>query len=143
MATFTFFHEFKNNLANGAIDLDSHSFKIALTNTAPTAATDDELADITQISAGNGYTTGGNALASVVWEETGAGVGTWRFVSADNVFTASGGSIGPFRYVVLYDDTSTNDKLMGYLDYGTGLTVTDGNTFTVDVNPTDGWFQLS
>ena len=88
---------------------------------------------------------GGQAIDSVVWEETGAGTGVWRFVSADEVFTASGGSIGPFRYVVLYDDTPTSpaDPLVGYLDYGTNLTVTDGNTFTVDINATNGWFQLS
>ena len=65
MATFTLFDEFIFNLGAGNIDLDSHTFKIVLSNTAPTAATDDELADITQIANGNGYTTGGETLASV------------------------------------------------------------------------------
>lgn len=144
MATFTFFHEFKGNLGLALINLNTNTFKIALTNTAPTVATDDELADITQISASGGYTAGaggGYALDSVSWAETGAGTGVWRFTSADEVITASGGDIGPFRYVVLYSDTSTNDKLVGYLDYGAAVTVTDGNTFTVDVGAS-GWFEL-
>jgi hypothetical protein len=141
MATFTFYDEFKLNVTNANINLSTDTFKVALTNTAPVVATHDEFADITEISAGNGYTAGGQALDSVTWAETGAGTGIWQFTSADEVFTASGGSIGPFRYIVLYSDTSTNDKLVGYLDYGSSISVTDGNTFTVDVGA-GGWFTL-
>lgn len=142
MATFTFFHEFKNNLGNGAIDLDSHTFKAVLSNTAPVVGTDDELADVTQIANGNGYTTGGVTLTSVTWSETGAGLGVWRFNAADFTWTASGGSIGPFQYIEIYDDTSTGDKLVGYYDYGAPITITDGNAFTVDIG-TNGIFELS
>ena len=142
MPTFQFFHEFKNNLGNGAIDLDSHTFKAVLTNTAPTLGTDDELADITQIANGSGYTTGGVTLASVTWLETGAGLGVWRFTCADFSWTASGGTIGPFQYVVVYSDTSTGDKLVGMLDYGTAISVTTGNGFTADVGAS-GLFELS
>jgi hypothetical protein len=141
MATLVLFDEFKLNVTNATINLSTDSFKVALSNTAPTAATDDELVDITQIAAGNGYTAGGQLLDSVTWAETGAGTGIWQFTSADEVFTASGGTIGPFRYVILYSDTSTNDKLIGYLDYGSSISVTDGNTFTVDVGA-NGWFTL-
>jgi hypothetical protein len=144
MATFTFFDEFKKYIGDGTIDLDTHTFKIALTNSAPTTGTNTVLADITQISGVNGYTTGGNTLGTVTWAETGAGTGIWQFTSADSVWTASGGSIGPFRYVVLYDDTPTSpaDPLIGLLDYGSNVTVTTGNTFTVDVGA-NGWFRLS
>jgi hypothetical protein len=144
MATFVFFDEFKPQLANEEHDLGSDTFKVVLTNTAPTVATDDALADITQIANGNGYTTGGATLTSVTWAETSGGSGVWQFTSADVVWTASGGSIGPFRYVVLYNDTPTTptvDPLVGYLDYGSSITVTTGNTFTVDVGAS-GWFQL-
>lgn len=143
MATFTFFDEFKKFLGDGTVDLDSHSFKWALTNTAPNAGTDDTLSDITQISGGNGYTTGGTGLTSVTWTETGSGTGIWRFTAADTVFTASAGSIGPFRYAVLYDDTPTSpaDPLVGYLDYGSSVTITAGNTFTIDVG-SSGIFTL-
>ena len=142
MATFTFFHEFRGSLGLSILNLDTATHKWALTNTAPTAGTDDELADITQIANANGYTTGGTTAANSAWAETGAGTGVWRFTADDTVFTASGGSIGPFRYAVLYDDTSTGDKLIGYLDYGTALTITDGNTFTIDVGAS-GIFELS
>lgn len=144
MATFTFFDEFKKYIGDGTADLDTHTFKIVLTNSAPTTGTNTVLADITQIANGNGYTTGGNTLGTVTWAETGGGTGIWQFTSADSVWTASGGSIGPFRYVVLYDDTPTSpaDPLVGLLDYGSNVTVTTGNTFTVDVGA-NGWFRLS
>ena len=141
MATFTFYDEFKLNVTNTNINLSSDTFKVALTNAAPNAGTHDELADVTQITAANGYSSGGTALTTVTWSETGAGTGIWKFSSDDVVFTASGGSIGPFRYAVLYSDTSTNDKLVGYLDYGSSISVSDTNTFTVDVGA-NGWFQL-
>ena len=135
MATFTFFDEFKKYLADGTIDLDTHTFKAMLSNTAPTTATNTVKADITEISAGNGYTAGGTALTSVTWSETGAGTGIWQWTAADISWTASGGSIAAFRYVIIYDDTPTSpaDPLVGLWDYGSALTVTDGNTFTADI----------
>lgn len=141
MATFTFFDEFAENMS-GSINLNSDTFKLALTNTAPTADTDDELGDITQISAGNGYSAGGTALANVTWAETGAGTGIWKFSSDDVTFTASGGDIATHRYAVLYSDTSTNDKLVGYVDRGASAVVTNGNSRTWDVGA-NGWFQLT
>lgn len=144
MATFTFFDEFKKYIGDGTIDLDTHTFKWALTNTAPVTGTATNLAAITQIAAGNGYTTGGTALTGVTWTETGAGTGTWKFDAADTVFTAAGGSIGTFRYAVLYDDTPTSpaDPLVGMLDYGSAVTITVGNTFTIDVGA-GGIFTLA
>ena len=133
MATFTLFHEAIYNILNGAIDLDSHTHKAVLTNSAPTAATDDELADITQITQQNGYTTGGVTLSSVTLTETGAGTGIWQWTAADFSWSASGGDFGPFRYIVIYSDTSTGDKLVGYLDYGSAISITNGNSFTVDI----------
>jgi hypothetical protein len=142
MPGFTFFHEFGSNLGNGTIDLDSHAFKWALSNTAPVPATGTVLADIVQLAAGNGYPAGGVTVPSVTWAETAANSGIWRFGAGDSVITAAGGSIGPFRYLVLYDDTPAGDPLVGFLDYGSSITLTDGNTFTVDVTPT-GIFTLT
>jgi hypothetical protein len=144
MATFTFFDEFKKYLGDGTIDLDTHTFKIVLSNSAPTPGTNTVLADITQIASGNGYTTGGNTLGTVTWTETGSGTGIWQWTTADSTWTASGGSIATFRYAVVYDDTPTSpaDPLVGYLDYGSSVTITSGNTFTVDVGG-NGWFRLS
>ena len=136
MATAVLFHEAMLNIGNGLIDLDSHSFKAVLSLTAPVQATNTLLADITQISSGNGYTTGGVALASVTYTESGAGTGIWVWACADFTWTASGGSMADFRYVTVYDDTAAGDPLLLYIDYGATITLTSGSTFTVDVQAT-------
>lgn len=133
MATAVVFHEAMLNIGNGAIDLDSHTFKAVLSAVAPVQATSDELADITEIANGNGYTTGGVTLTGVTYTESGAGTGIWVWTSDDFSWTASAGSMADFRYVVIYSDTSTGDKLLLYIDYGATVTVTVGNTFLVDV----------
>ena len=140
MATFTKFHCFTEDVAEKVHNLGSDTLKVALTNTAPTASTDHELVDITQISAGNGYTTGGTAVTITASSQTS---GTYKLVGNDVVFTASGGSIGPFRYVVLYNDTATNDELIGYWDYGSAATLADTETFTVDFSASNGILQLA
>lgn len=142
MATFTFFDEFKKFLGDGTIDLDTHTFKAVLSNVAPVAGTNTLLADITQIAATNGYTTGGVALTGVTWLESGAGTGIWIWSSADFSWTASGGSMPVFQYVSIYDDTAAGDPLVGFLNYGAALTVTNGNTFLVDVGAS-GIFDLT
>lgn len=143
MAAFTFVHEFGNHLGTGVHNLSTGSFKLGLTNTAPVAATTAVWADITEISAGNGYSAGGPTLDSEAWAETGAGTGIWQFTSADEVITATGGNIGAFRYPVVYNDTPTSpaDPVVGYLDYGSSITITTGNTFTFDVGA-NGIFRL-
>lgn len=142
MATFILFDEFIRYLGDGTIDLDSHTFKAVLSNTAPNAQNNTVLANITQIANGNGYTTGGATLTSVTWAETGSGTGIWRWTAADFSWTASGGAIATFRYIVVYDDTPTSpaDPLVGYWDYGAALDITSSNSFTVDIQ-TNGIFQ--
>lgn len=146
MSTFTFFDEALYNIGAGIIDLDTDTFRAALSNTAPDAAADDELADITQIASGNGYTTvsdgAGEALTSVTWAETGGGTGVWQWTTADATWTASGGAIATFQYLIIVDDTSTNNKLLGYLDYGAAVDITTGNSFTMNVGA-NGHFLLS
>lgn len=144
MATFQFFDEFKRYSMDGTIDLDTHAFRAVLSNTGPNLGTNTVKADITEIGAGNGYVALGVSLASVSWQETGAGTAIWQWTAADWSWTAAGGSIAAFRYVIVYDDTPSSpaDPLVGVLDYGSALTLTDGNTFTVDVGAT-GIFRLS
>lgn len=138
MASFTKFNTFVEALAEKVHNLGSDTLKVALTNTAPTAATDDQLADITQIANGNGYTTGGTAATT---SSSAQSSGTYKLVLADVVFTASG-SMGPFRYAVLYNDTAAGDELIGYWDYGSSITLASGDTFTVDFDGTTGVLQL-
>lgn len=134
MATFNKFNSFVEALAEKVHNLGSDTLKIMLTNSAP-AASNTVKADITEIGAGNGYTAGGTA-ASI--SSSSQSSGTYKLVLADVVFTASGGSIGPFRYAVLYNDTAASDELIGYYDYGSSITLSAGDTFTVDYDPTNG-----
>ncbi|RKE84603.1 hypothetical protein [Rhizobium sp. AG855] len=134
-SSFTLYQDFKEQLGKGVHNFSSATLKIAFTNTAPNAATHTVLADITQISTAGGYTGGaggGLALDSVTYIES-AGVGA--LAAIDETFVASGGSVGPFRYVVLYNDTPTSpvDPLIGYWDYGSSITVGDGEQFTLDL----------
>lgn len=131
MATFNKFQDFSEQLVLGVHDWDTHTFKVALTNTAPSATqttwnTTDHPAPV----AANGYTAGGTATTIAVSETT----GTTTVTGTQVVFTASGGQIGPFRYAVLYNDTSASDNGVGYIDYGSSITLNDGETFTVKFN---------
>jgi hypothetical protein len=133
MATVTFnkFNDYSEQKNRGVHNWGAHVFKWALTNTAPTAA-NTVLADITQIAAGNGYTTGGTTTTAAI-SETG---GTTTVTLTEVVFTASGGSMGTFRYAVLYNDTATSpaDALVGWIDYGAAITLGAGETFTIRAN---------
>lgn len=128
MASFNKFNDFAEQIGLKKINLDTDTLKVFLTNTAP-VATDTAFGTPAEISAGNGYTAGG-ADAQGVWSESPAGTG--QLVCTDIVWTASGGTIGPFRYAVLYDDTSATKHLIGWWDYGSSITLQIGETFTVD-----------
>jgi hypothetical protein len=140
MATFSKFNQFTKDLIDGVHDFDAHTFKVMLTNSAPTASNSVK-ADLTDISAGNGYTAGGTATSIT----TGTSSGVAKVTGTDVVFTASGGTIGPFRYVVLYNDSPTSpaDPLIGYSDYGSSITLNAGETFTVDFDGSAGIFTVT
>lgn len=127
MATQNKFQDFAEQLEKGVHNFASNTFKVALTNTAPNA-TDTILANITQIANGNGYTTGGTATTVTTSEAS----GTMTVSGTAVVFTASG-SMGPFRYAVLYNDTATSpaDALISWSDYGSSITLAATETFTV------------
>jgi hypothetical protein len=139
VATFNKINSFVENVAEKVHNLGSDTLKVVLTNSAP-VATNTVLANITQIANGNGYTTGGTQAVQSSSAQTS---GTYKLVLADVLFTASGGSIGPFRYAALYNDTATNDELIGWYDYGTELTITSGNSFLVDFDPTAGVLTIT
>ena len=132
MATPTTFNSLPEALAEKVHNFSSDTLKIALTNTAPSAA-NTQLTDLTEITAGNGYTAGGFAI-------TVSSSGTYSLVLNAATLTASGGSIGPFRYVVLYNDTASNDELISRFDRGVELTLADGESYTID---SATWLQIS
>lgn len=141
MAAYNKFQSFVENLAEGIIDLDSHTLKAMLTNVAP-VATNSVKADLTEISAGNGYTAGGLTLTASASAQSS---GTYKLTIDDFVWTASGGSIGPFRYVVIYDDTPTSpaDPLICWFDHGSSITLADTETFTADASAANGLLQIA
>jgi hypothetical protein len=130
MAAFVKYETFTENLSEKVHDLDLDTIKVLLTNTAPNVSTHATKADVTEISAGNGYTAGGDDTQNAT-SRTG---GITSITGVDIIFTASGGTIGPFRYAVLYNDTPTSpaDPLIGYWDYGANVTLQSSETFTVD-----------
>jgi hypothetical protein len=134
MATYNKFNVFVEDQFEGVHDWDLHAFKVMLTNTAP-VATNSVRADLTEISGGNGYTTGGTATTIT----TSRSSGTFKATGSDVVFTATG-AVGPFRYAVLYNDTPTSpaDPLVAWWDYGSSVTLQNGETFTVDFDATNG-----
>lgn len=135
------FQPFVEHLAEKVHNLGADTLKVSLTNTAPNA-TDATFSQIVEISAGNGYTAGGSGATI---SSSAQSSGTYKLVLADVTFTASGGSIGPFRYVVLYNDTPTSpaDPLILHWDYGSNITITDGNSFTTDFSATNGVLQVA
>lgn len=138
MATFTKFNSFVEALAEKTHNLGSDTLKVMLTNTAPSSS-NTVAANITQISAGTGYTTGGTAATISSSAQTS---GTYKLVLADVTFTATG-AMGPFRYAVLYNDTASNDELIGYWDYGSATTLQNGETFTTDFDATSGVLTIA
>jgi hypothetical protein len=132
------FQDFAEQVLRGKHDFGSHVFKVALTNTAP-AATNAVLADVTQIS-GGAYTAGGYVLEGVTLTETG---GTAKVVITDEVIAASGGAIGPFRYAVVYNDTTSGKPLVGFSDYGSSITINDGESLAIDFDPSAGVLTLA
>jgi len=123
MATYNKFNAWADTMVEGA-NLATDQFVIALTDTAP-VATNSVLTDITQITYTNLSSRNVSTTSS---SQTG---GTYTLVLADLVLTASG-AVGPFRYVVLYDDTGPSDPLVGWWDYGSSITMANAETFTVD-----------
>ncbi len=130
MATYNKFNSFVEAVAEKVHNLGSDQFKIALTDAAP-AATNTALANITEIAYTNlsarNITTTSSAQTS----------GTYKLTLTDLVLTASG-AVGPFRYIVIYNDTAVNDELIAWFDYGSEITMADTDTLTINFSEANG-----
>lgn len=142
MAAFGKYQTFIEEIFEGGHNLGTDTLKVALTNTAPTPASDTVWSTVVYPApaAANGYTAGGNTLTISSSAQSG---GTYKQVIADSVFTATAGGIGPFRYAIIYNSSKSN-KVVGYYDYGSSITLSNaGDSFTVDFDPTTGMIQAS
>ena len=135
MATGNKFNSFVENLAEKVHNLGSDTLKVALTNSAP-VATNTVLANITEVS----YTNLSSRTLSV--SSSSQTSGTYKLVISDLVLTATG-AVGPFRYVVIYNDTATNDELIAWYDIGSAVTMANTDTVTLDFDGTNGFIQLT
>lgn len=145
MASFVKINDFVANAVEN-MDLESDQLIIALSNTAPSSESSNPTADgngilgnVTQISYSN------LSSRNLTTSSSGQSGGVYKLVLADLTLTASGGSVAAFRYVYIYNDTVTSpaDPLIGYYDYGSSLTLNDGDTFTIDFSPSNGVIQLT
>lgn len=141
MATFNKFNSFTEAVAEKVHNLGADTFFVQLMNSAPSAANAVETDLPADLGTANGYTAGGVTCGIATLSSQSAGVYTLKI--ADKIITASGGSIGPFRYVVLFNNTATNKELIGWFDYGVALTLNNTETFTIDFDDTNGVLTLT
>jgi len=136
MATPTFFNSFKEALSEKVHNLGSDQLKIALTNSAPLTS-NTVLANITEIAYTNLSTRNVTTISS---SQTS---GTYKLDLTDLVLTSTGGSTGPFRYIVLYNDTAASDELIYFLDYGSSITLAAGESITINFDNSTGAITLT
>ena len=136
MATYNKFNSFVEAEAEKSHNLGADTLTVAMTAAANApVATNTVLANLTEIS----YTNcSARAITTTTSSQTS---GTYKLVLADLVLTASGGTVGPLRYVAIYNDTATSDELIGWYDYGSEITLADGETLTIDFDASNGFIQ--
>jgi hypothetical protein len=140
MAAMTKFNCFAQDIGRKVHNLNADVLKFMLSNVLPVVGNTVK-ANITEIAAGNGYTAGGHALPTNTYVQA---AGVAKLDGGSCIITAAGGSIGPARYAVLYNDTAANDELIGWYDYGSSFTLLDGESLTI--KPTvlaDGYLQVT
>ena len=135
MAVFNKFDCFVENVAEKVHNLGSDQLTLALTNTAPVAG-NTVLANITEITYTNLSTRNLTTSAS---SQT---LGLYKLVVADTTLTSTGGSTGPFRYVVVYNSTAAGGPLIGWYDYASALTLNSGESLTVDFDQVNGLLTI-
>ncbi|CCE04128.1 conserved hypothetical protein [Bradyrhizobium sp. STM 3843] len=143
MAAFNKFNCFVQDVANGLHNMKTgtpHVFKVYLTSTAP-VVTNTVYNTPADLAAANGYAAGGASIGTITGAQTS---GVFKFTAGTQPsWTAAGGSIGPFEYAVLYNATSASQPLIGWWDYGTPITLTNGNTFTVNTDLVNGILTIT
>lgn len=118
------------------INAGSDAWKVALANTVTIADT-TFTPGTTDLATGNGYTQGGNAAATSTSTQA---AGVYKLVLSSPATWTATGSVGPFRYAILWD--STTSQPIAYWDYGSSITLTSGDTFAITLDGTNGVFTV-
>jgi hypothetical protein len=135
MASFNKINAFVADISNKVHNLGSDQLKVALTNSAP-VATNTVLANITEIS----YTN--CSSRNITLTSSSQSSGLYKLIIADLTLTATG-TVGPFRYIVIYNSTAASGPLIGWYDYGSSLTLANGDTLLLDFDNTNGLLQIT
>lgn len=139
MASFVKVNSFVEAVAEKVHNLGSDQLKIALTNTDPTASVTNYAGLTSPLATTN---LSGATPFNVTTSTSAQTSGTYKLVCADLTLTATG-SVGPFRYVVLYNDTAAGDEVIGYYDYGSSITLANTETFLVDFDGSNGVLTIA
>jgi hypothetical protein len=138
MATWNKVNQFPEDLAHGVHDLSTDAITVALVAAANAPdALDATLADLTQIA----YTFLSSRVITTTSSDQASG--TYKLVLQDLTLTSTGGATGPFRYIALYNDSSVSNSLLGYYDYGSNLTLNDGESLTIDFSEVNGALTIA
>jgi len=138
MASYVKIYDFVQDLGEEVHDLASDQLVIALvTHANAPAQTDGQLSDLTEISYTNLSTRN---LTTTSYTNT---TGTSKLILADLTLTASGGAVATWRHVIIYNDTAANDELIAYYDYGSDLTLADGESIVLDFDGSAGAFTVA
>lgn len=138
MATFQKFNVFAGDLGSKIHNLNTDALSVMLTNTAP-AATNAVKADIAELASGSGYTVGGTGLVGVTWTQV---LGLWTLKASQQPLFTSTGTLGPFRYPVLYNATPAAGNLIGWWDIGSSQTLLINESFVDAIDLTLGIFTI-
>ena len=132
----TKFTSFATDVGLKVHNLNTDTIKAALTNTAPSASdTEFTVVKFPAPAAANGYTALGHDTQNLF--------SAGKMTGTDIVITATAGGIGPFRYIILYNDTATADAMVGWYDYGSSITLASGETFTIDFDGSAGILTIT
>lgn len=143
MATFQKFKQFPGDAGKGLHNLSTDVLRIYLSNAAPNATSHRLKSEVAEIAAGNGYSAGGFGFANAGWAFDG---NRWTYQEDSRAtppqWIADGGAIGPFRYLILYNDTSADDLLIGFWDHGQEVTLNNGDIFTASYATPNELFDM-
>lgn len=139
MPALILYNDFFEELLKGTHQFDSHTFKCMFGNVAPDP-THSVLANLTDITAENGYVAGGVTLDNATVSRTD---GVAKVSIDDEVFTAAGGSVGPFTHFHVYNSSVAGNPLVGYVTRAEGATtLSDGESITLDFDGVNGAITL-